>query len=79
MQQLGGSLGLAVLVTVFASGSKAAAGDLPAGLDRTEAAHRVFVAGVDHAFWTATGFLLATWLVVTFVVRVTRKAEVFTR
>jgi EmrB/QacA subfamily drug resistance transporter len=72
MQQLGGSLGLAVLVTVFASGSRSAAGDLPAGLSSAEAAHRVFVAGADHAFWTATGFLVATWLLVAFVVRIRR-------
>ena len=37
MQQVGGSLGLAVLVTVFGSASKSASADLPAGISSGEA------------------------------------------
>jgi EmrB/QacA subfamily drug resistance transporter len=74
MQQLGGSLGLAVLVTVFGSASKSAAADLPPGLSSAEAARRVFVAAADRSFWTATIFLAATLLLVTFAMRGERKA-----
>jgi EmrB/QacA subfamily drug resistance transporter len=69
MQQVGGALGLAVLVTVFGSASKSAAADLPPGLSRTEAARHVFVSAADKAFWTASLFLLGTLLLVTFVMR----------
>ena len=69
MQQLGGALGLAVLVTVFGSASKSAAADLPSGLSRAEAARHVFVAGADKAFWTAEVFLLGTLFLVSFVMR----------
>jgi hypothetical protein len=74
MQQLGGSLGLAVLVTVFGSASKSAAADLPPGLSSAEAARRVFVTAADRSFWTATIFLAATLLLVTFAMRGERKA-----
>ncbi|WP_375489486.1 MFS transporter [uncultured Jatrophihabitans sp.] len=69
MQQVGGSLGLAVLVTVFGASSTSAAADLPKGLSRAEAARRVFVVASDHAFWVATAFLAGTLLLVTFAIR----------
>jgi EmrB/QacA subfamily drug resistance transporter len=69
MQQLGGSLGLAVLVTVFGSASKSAAANVPAGSSPAEAARHVFVTAADKAFWTATMFLLGTLLLVTFAMR----------
>jgi hypothetical protein len=75
MQQVGGALGLAVLVTVFGSASKSAAADLPAGLSRAEAARHVFVSAADKAFWTAAAFLLGTLLLVTFVMRRDRRAS----
>jgi EmrB/QacA subfamily drug resistance transporter len=74
MQQLGGAVGLAVLVTVFGSASKAAEADLPSGLSRAEAARRVFVSAADKAFWTAAIFLLGTLLLVTFAMRRDRVA-----
>jgi hypothetical protein len=74
MQQVGGSLGLAVLVTVFGSASKSATADLPPGLSRAEAARHVFVTAADHAFWTATIFLVGTLLLVAFAIRGERKA-----
>jgi EmrB/QacA subfamily drug resistance transporter len=73
MQQVGGSLGLAVLVTVFGSASKSAAANLPAGISSGEAARRVFVTAADKSFWTATIFLLGTLLLVSFAIRSERK------
>ena len=58
MQQVGGSVGLAVLVTVFGSASRSAAADLPAGLSPAEAARHVFVVAADKSFWMATIFLV---------------------
>jgi EmrB/QacA subfamily drug resistance transporter len=75
MQQVGGSLGLAVLVTVFGSASKSAAADLPPGLSTAEAARHVFVTAADRSFWTATIFLVATLLLVSFAIRRERPAE----
>jgi EmrB/QacA subfamily drug resistance transporter len=75
MQQVGGALGLAVLVTVFGSASAAAAADLPQGLTPTEAARRVFVSAADTSFWAATGFLAATLLLVAFAIRPARRRE----
>jgi EmrB/QacA subfamily drug resistance transporter len=69
MQQVGGSLGLAVLVTVFGTASKNAQAHVDPGLAPAEAARQVFVTAADRSFWTATFFLVATWLLVTFAVR----------
>ena len=69
MQQVGGALGLAVLVTVFGSASTTAAHDLPAGLTPAEAARHVFVTAADKAFWAATIFLVGTLLLVAFAIR----------
>jgi EmrB/QacA subfamily drug resistance transporter len=69
MQQLGGSLGLAVLVTVFGSASKHAQANVDPALTPAEAARHVFVVAADRSFWTATVFLVATWLLVTFGIR----------
>jgi EmrB/QacA subfamily drug resistance transporter len=69
MQQVGGSLGLAVLVTVFGSASKSATADLPAGLSPAEAARHVFVTAADKAFWAATILLVGTLLLVSFAIR----------
>ena len=69
MQQLGGSLGLAVLVTVFGSASKDAASTVSPSLSPAEAARHVFVHAADTSFWMATGFLLAAWLLVAFAIK----------
>ena len=74
MQQVGGSLGLAVLVTVFGTASQNAQQHVDPSLSRTAAAKHVFVQAADTSFWTATIFLAATWLLVTFAIR-TRKPE----
>ncbi len=61
-QQLGGTLGVAVLVTVFGSASRHAAtlGDDPG---------QAFVTGAVHAFAASAGFLLAAFVLVAAVVR----------
>jgi EmrB/QacA subfamily drug resistance transporter len=67
MQQVGGAVGLAVLVTVFGTASKSAS--VPAGLSPAEAARHVFVTAADQSFWTATVFLAVTWLLVATLLR----------
>ena len=69
MQQVGGSLGLSVLVTVFGTASSNAADNLRPGLSPAEASRHVFVAGAQQAFWAASVFLVATWLLVAFAIR----------
>lgn len=70
MQQLGGSLGLAVLVTVFGTASKDAQAHVdPSSLTPAEAARHVFVAAADRSFWMATIFLIATWFLVAFAIK----------
>ncbi len=73
MQQVGGALGLAVLVTVFGAASDGA--DV-SGLAPAEATRHAFVVGATHSFWTATLFLVATWLLVVFVIRPDRSRAV---
>ena len=72
MQQVGGSLGLAVLVTVFGTASKHAAAHPRAGETAAELARRAFVVGADRSFWAATIFLAGTLLLVTFAIRPVR-------
>jgi EmrB/QacA subfamily drug resistance transporter len=67
MQQVGGAVGLAVLVTVFGTASKHAS--VPDGLSPADAARHVFVTAADQAFWTATIFLAVTWLLVAVLLR----------
>jgi EmrB/QacA subfamily drug resistance transporter len=75
MQQVGGSLGLAVLVTVFGAASRSAADDLPPGLSRAEASRHVFVTAADRSFLVAAIFLTGTLLLVTFAMRRDRPAR----
>ncbi len=60
MQQVGGSLGLAVLVTVFGAGSRAALHDSLPGASAAERAQHAFVAGADRAILAAAIFLAVT-------------------
>jgi EmrB/QacA subfamily drug resistance transporter len=69
MQQVGGSLGLSVLVTVFGTASAHAAHHLPAGLSPSDVAQHAFVVGARDSFGVATAFLAATWLLVAFAIR----------
>ena len=69
MQQVGGSLGLAVLVTVFGSASKSALAHPVPGLSPAEQAQRAFIAGADRGFVAATVFLVATLVLIAVAVR----------
>jgi EmrB/QacA subfamily drug resistance transporter len=63
-QQVGGSLGLAVLVTVFGSAGRHARGDAPAGLAPPELAKYVLAHGVAEAFTVGAIFVAVIFLVV---------------
>jgi EmrB/QacA subfamily drug resistance transporter len=63
-QQVGGSLGLSVLVTVFGTASSDAQGAAAAS-----SAGHLFAVGADAAFLAAGGFLATSVLVVGFVLR----------
>ena len=68
MQQVGGSLGLAVLVTVFGTAARKTPRPRRAGLSPAEAARHVFVVAADRVL-DGAGFLAATWLLVAFLLR----------
>ena len=63
MQQMGGALGLAVLVSVFGSAGRVVAGQSAA------AARAEFVIGADHAFVASTLFVGATVLILAVAIR----------
>ena len=63
MQQMGGALGLAVLVSVFGSAGRVIPGQSVA------AARAAFVVGADHAFVASTLFVAATVLVLAVAIR----------
>ena len=67
VQQVGGSLGLAVLVTIFGSASKSAVS--PAGASAAERIQHAFVVGADRGFLVSAGFLAATLLIVLLAMR----------
>lgn len=69
MQQVGGSLGLAILVTVFGEASRHFLAHAPAGLGRVALANQAYVAGADRVFEVSTGFVLATLILVIFAIR----------
>ena len=73
MQQLGGSLGLAVLVTVFGTASTNAARHVRPGESAAAVARHAFVVGADRAFLVATMFLAATALLTWFAIRPTAR------
>lgn len=70
-QQLGGALGLAVLVSVFATAGKGAAQTSSAG----HAALEVFVHGADRGFVVAGGLLILAFVLVLTVMRRPQLAE----
>jgi EmrB/QacA subfamily drug resistance transporter len=64
MQQVGGSLGLAILVTVFGTAYRAAARHPLPGVSRLTAAHDLLIHGVAAAFTVATIFDVCVLLVI---------------
>jgi EmrB/QacA subfamily drug resistance transporter len=71
MQQLGGSLGLSVLVTVFGTASTHAARHGSPGESAAEVARHAFMVGADRAFLVAAMLLAATVLLTWFAIRPT--------
>ena len=67
MQQVGASLGLAVLVTVFGTASRGTV--VPAGTAPADVARLVFVGGAQTTFLVASGLLALTLVVVLALVR----------
>ncbi len=67
MQQVGGALGLAVLVNVFGSASRAAVS--PAGVSALRRTQHAFVVGADRGFFVAACFLAATVILVLVAIR----------
>jgi len=68
-QQVGGALGLAVLVTVFGAASRSALHD--AGPATADALRAAFVHGADRAFLVAAGFVFSALVLVATAVRPT--------
>jgi MFS family permease len=78
MQQVGGALGLAVLVTVFGTVSQHTADNPHVGESATDLARRSFVDGADTAFWTATVSMVVTLFLVVFAIKPSRPARALT-
>jgi EmrB/QacA subfamily drug resistance transporter len=72
-QQIGGSLGLAALVTVFATKSRNAARSPAPGLTAVAQAHHAIVAGMGAAFTLAAVFDVLALLIVAAVIRVSAR------
>jgi hypothetical protein len=73
MQQVGGSLGLAALVTVFGAASRHAAAHPAAGASAIARAHQVFAHGAATAFAVAAIFDVCALLVILTLIRATRR------
>jgi EmrB/QacA subfamily drug resistance transporter len=73
MQQVGGSLGLAALVTVFGTASRHAAAHPVAGLSRVAEAHHVFAHAAATAFGVAAILDVCALLVILTLIRATRR------
>jgi EmrB/QacA subfamily drug resistance transporter len=76
MQQVGGSLGLAILVTVFGSASRDAARSHPAGLSLLAQAHQAATTGMATAFTAAAIFDVFALAVILTVIRTRRARQV---
>jgi hypothetical protein len=74
MQQVGGSLGLAALVSVFGSASKSAAAHPVAGLTRVAQAHHVLAHGMATSFGVAAIFDVCALVVIRVTIRAQRPA-----
>jgi EmrB/QacA subfamily drug resistance transporter len=68
-QQVGGALGLAILVTVFGTASKAAARQPLPGTDPIARAHQILTHAMASSFTTAAVFDLCALLIITFAIK----------
>jgi EmrB/QacA subfamily drug resistance transporter len=75
-QQVGGSLGLAVLVTVFGTASRGA--HSPAGTSVAEAAKQTFTVGATHAISTSAIFLGLAFVATALMVKTPKQPAVGT-
>jgi predicted MFS family arabinose efflux permease len=75
MQQVGGALGLSVLVTIFGTAFSNAQHHVARGLSATEAYRHDYVVAADKAFWMATIFVLTTLLLIVFAIRPGRTTD----
>jgi EmrB/QacA subfamily drug resistance transporter len=66
-QQIGGALGLAILVTVFGAASRAKAAGLATSVTGFERFARPFVAGAERAYWVAGGLAAVSFVLVAIV------------
>jgi hypothetical protein len=69
MQQVGGSLGLAILVTAYSTAFRNAVGHPAAGLTRLAQAHAAVVHGMSSAFTLAAVLDMLAFLVIVAVMR----------
>jgi hypothetical protein len=69
MQQVGGALGLAILVAVYGTASRSAAAHPIAGLTAVAQQHHVLAHGMSAAFALAAVFDAVTLLLVILVIR----------
>lgn len=69
LQQVGASLGLAILATISGTASKNAAKHPPAGLDPEQTAHHVLTEGISTAAIGASVFAVGALVVSIFVIR----------
>jgi predicted MFS family arabinose efflux permease len=74
MQQVGGALGLAILVTVFGSASRSAARHPLAHAGPVAQAHHILTHGMATAFMVSAAFDLCALLVVVLAIRMKRPA-----
>jgi fucose permease len=74
MQQVGGALGLAILVSVFGVASRSSERSAAPGTSHLEVVHHAFIAGADRAFQVTVIFVVAT--IVVLAVAVKRPGEV---
>jgi EmrB/QacA subfamily drug resistance transporter len=74
-QQLGGTLGLAILVTVFGTASRAAARHPLAGVTPRVQAHEILVHGIGSSFTAASVFTASALLAAVVAIRATPAGE----
>ncbi|MGN6605774.1 MAG: MFS transporter [Jatrophihabitans sp.] len=69
MQQLGGAVGLAVLVNIYGHASTSVLNHPHTGESASALGRRAFTEGAGHAIWFAVFFLAATWVLVAMLLR----------